>query len=118
MHNKVLPTFKNNSMQYPPEIIKEAEILMEKMFLSNVNNNQHRLCRVRATQIDESGSLKVAVKSAIVALTFSKEEFQKSIGALILGGVFEDDNDLGVNTLQLYVRDLEKQINYLTDKYL
>lgn len=105
-------------MHYPPEIIKDAEILVEKMFLANPDNNQHRLCRSRATQIDPSGSFKLAVKSAVVSLTFSKEEFQKSIGALILDGVFDSEFDSGADMLNLYVRDLEKQINYLTDKYL
>lgn len=105
-------------MSYPPEIIKEAEILLEKMFLANPENNQHKLCRVRTTQLDNSGSLKLAVKSAIIALTFSKQEFEKSIGTCILDGIFDDEFDSGVSILKLYVSDFEKQISYLTEKYL
>lgn len=105
-------------MSYKPEIIKDAEILLEKMFLANPDHNQHKLCRVRTTQLDNSGSLKLAVKSAIVALSFSKDEFEKSIGACILDDVFQDEDDSGVAMLRLYIRDFESQITYLTEKYL
>lgn len=105
-------------MSYSPEIIKDAEALLEKMFLASPNNNQHRLCRLRVTQIDTDGSLKLAVKNAIIALEFSKNEFGKSIGACILDGIFDDENDSGVAMLRIYIRDLEKQIEYLTEKYL
>lgn len=102
-------------MSYSPEIIKSAEELVDKMYLANPDNNRHRLSRARETKIDDN--FKLAVKSAIITLEFSKSEFGKSIGACILDGVFEDEYDSGVDMLKIYIRDFEKQINYLTENY-
>lgn len=87
---------KNNSEK---EIIANAEkLIKQKAFALIGKDTAHEL--------------------AISTLKFAKEEFEKSIGALILDGVFESENDSGVGMLKLYIRDYEKQIDYITKTYL
>lgn len=99
------------------EMIKETEkliesicrVLLDKTELDYVNFRTHN----KRLSIIQS-----ACKIAIQTLTFTKAEFEKSIGALILDGAFESENDAGASMLKLYIRDYQKQIDYINKTYL
>lgn len=63
-------------------------------------------------------SEKENARLAVQTLEFAKAEFEKSIGALILDGAFESENDSGACMLKLYIRDYQRQIDYIAKTYL
>lgn len=103
------------------EMIKDAEKVIEKVYGVLFSNNYTQdtwefICQQETK--NKFKAFKTACYFAIISLEFSKQEFEKSIGALILDGVFESDNDSGVGMLRLYIRDYQNQINYITKTYL
>lgn len=113
--------FEKRKHNREKQIIKDAEEVIEKIYSVLFDNSYTQdtwkfICQQEHK--NKFKAFKTACYFAIISLEFSKQEFEKSIGALILDGAFESENDSGVGMLRLYIRDYEKQIEYITKTYI